>query len=99
MNDRINIALLTEGGGSFLEETIECRAWIRRGTLSCARSEHVRPKEIAEICLLAIGDPLSLRLTALVVRMRIVVVAIQTAVDVGRAIRALVCPRYESFDL
>ena len=72
---------------------------IGSGSFGCNGSEFIRKEEVTEVRLFPIGHPLSLRLATLVMGMRIVVRAVQTAVNVSRAMRALIGPRDVAFDL
>lgn len=79
---------------SFLEEAVEGRARICRRTLESTRFPQViGNKEIAEVCFLAIGDPFSLRLPALVMSVLVVVIAVQAAMDIGATTWAFIASR------
>src|SRR4030095_13073512 len=84
---------------SLLKQAIKGRARIRSRGLGCHRSELVRKEKVTEVCLFPIGYPLGLRLTTLVVSVRIVIRAVQTTVNVGSAMRALIGPRDVAFGL
>ena len=85
---------------SFLEETVEGRARIGRRTLeSTRRPQVVGSKKIAEVCFLAIGDPFSLRLAALVVSVLIVVIAVQATMHIGATTWAFIASRDVAPDL
>ena len=87
-----------ETESSLFEQTIEGVARIGGWFVqrSC-RSRFVRCKEVAEVCLLAIGDPLGLRFAAAVAHRRIVVHTVQATVNVCRAVRAFVGARDGTF--
>ncbi|HXU38704.1 MAG TPA: hypothetical protein VN937_20280 [Blastocatellia bacterium] len=79
---------------SFLEEAVEGRARVCRGTLEGTRLPQViGNKEIAEVCFLAIRDPFSLRLPAFVMRVLVVVIAVQAAMDIGATTWAFIASR------
>ncbi len=65
---------------SFLEETVR-------------RPQVVGSKKIAEVCFLAISDPFSLRLAALVVSVLIVVIAVQATMHIGATTWAFIASR------
>src|SRR5712692_1597308 len=85
--------------GSLLEQSIKRRTWIVGSLASRANAHFIWSEEVAEVPLLAIGDPLGLRLAALVVRVRIIVDAVQAAMNVGAAMRALITPRNVTLNL
>jgi hypothetical protein len=77
----------------FFEEAIEGRTRIGGGTLESIRPQIVGVKKVAEVSLLAISHPLGLRLAAFVVSVRIVVLAVQAAMNIGTTSGAFVAPR------
>ena len=76
-----------------LEQTIEriarAGAWFGN---AAGGSRLVRDEKVAEVCLLAIGDPLGLGLAAPVAHRGVVMKTVQTAVNIGRAARTLIGP-------
>jgi len=51
----------------FFEQIVEGRARIDRGSFCSARTQFIRGEKVAEVSLLSVGYPFSLRLAALVV--------------------------------
>src|SRR6185295_4701827 len=84
---------------SLLEQIIKSgtrapgRAFRRSGCL-----KPVWDKEVAEVSLLAIGDPLGVWLTAFVVRMLIIVIAVHAAMNIGRTLCAFIRARDVTLD-
>ena len=64
-----------------------------RSLTSIALGILIRRKEVAEVGLLAVGDPLCLRLAAAIVRRCVVIRAVQSAVNIGPALRAFFLTR------
>jgi hypothetical protein len=57
-----------------------------------AFSHFIRRKEVAKVRPLAVGNPLCLRLAATIVRRRIIVGAVQAAMDIRPALRTFFRP-------
>jgi len=66
--------------------------------LSGGSRQYIGDKEITEVRLLAIRDPFSLRLTALVVRVDIIVFAVQAGMYIAAALWAFIRTRNETLD-
>ena len=66
--------------------------WRRASGLARSRLL-VWSEEVAEVCFLSIRDPLGLRLAAFVVRRRVIMLAVQAAMNIRAALRAFVGPR------
>jgi hypothetical protein len=85
--------------GSLFEQSIERGARVGGSLASRGSAHFIWSEEVAKIRLLAIGDPLRLRLPAPVMRVRIIADAVQAAMNVRAAMRALISPRNEPFNL
>ena len=83
---------------SALEEIVERLLRIGFGVVDC-NVKGVCLEEVTEVCLLAVGNPLRLRLAAAVMRGRVVVVAVEARVDIVAAMRAFVAAKCPPLDL
>ena len=86
LDDEAEVILLLEQA---IEGIARAGAWFGK---AAGGSRLVRDEKVAEVCLLAIGDPLGLGLAASVAHRGIVMEAVQTTVNIGRAVWTLVGP-------